>query len=224
MQFGDDAGGDLIEEKVFRGPLSQQIRQVLDYLDGLSTSVIRKVPGQAEAVHFVAFPYEAMEEAISNAVLHRSYESPPEPIKVYLYPNRLQITSYPGPVPGLDHRDLLPNRAAAAGPATAASGSFSKSFAWPRCAARGSPRFGAKMRENGSPEPEFDFDEARVYFRVVLPAHPGYVVLHALRKSAQLWATGDRQRAMHHLEAARPRRSAFRGPGGPVDRLRGRPG
>ena len=109
MQFGDDAGGDLIEEKVFRGPLPQQVRQVLDYLDNLSTSVIRKVPGQAEAVHFVAFPYEAMEEAISNAVLHRSYESPPEPIKVYLYPNRLQITSYPGPVPGLEHKDLLPD-------------------------------------------------------------------------------------------------------------------
>ena len=204
VQFGDDAGGDLIEEKVFRGPLPQQIRQVLDYLDSLSTSVIRKVPGQAEALHFVAFPYEAMEEAISNAVLHRSYESPPEPIKVYLYPNRLQITSYPGPVPGLDHKDLLPDARPPQAPMrNRRIGEFLKELRLAEMRGTGVPTIRRKMRENGSPDPEFDFDDARVFFRVVLPAHPEYVVLHALRESAQLWATGDRQRAIHHLDEAR---------------------
>ena len=67
----------------------------------------------------------------------------------------------------------------------------------------GVPTIRRKMRENGYPDPEFDFDEARVYFRVVLPAHPEYVVLHALRESARLWATGERQRAIDRLEEAR---------------------
>lgn len=203
VQFGDDTGGDLIEEKPLHGPLPQQIRQVLEYLDNLSSNVIRKVPGQAEAVHFVAFPYEAMEEAISNAVLHRSYESPPEPIKVYLYPNRLEITSYPGPVPGLEPKDLLPNARPPQAPMrNRRIGEFLKELRLAEMRGTGIPTIRRKMRENGSPEPQFDFDAARSYFRVTLPAHPEYVVLHALRESAQLWATGDRPRAIRRLEEA----------------------
>ena len=49
VQFGDDTGGDLIEEKFFRGPLHTQITQVLDYLNGFNTTLIKKVPHQAEA-------------------------------------------------------------------------------------------------------------------------------------------------------------------------------
>ena len=58
------------------------------------------------------------------------------------------------------------------------------------------------MRENGSPEPFFEFDQGRSYFRVVLPAHPQYLVIHALREAAHLWATGERNRAIQHLENA----------------------
>jgi ATP-dependent DNA helicase RecG len=204
VQFGDDTGGDLIEERVFRGPLPQQIRQVLDYLDSLSTSVIRKVPGQAEALHFVAFPYEAMEESIANAILHRSYESPPEPVKVYLYPNRLEITSYPGPVPGVELQDLLPDARPPQAPMrNRRIGEFLKELRLAEMRGTGIPTIRRKMRENGSPDPQFEFDPQRTYFRVTLPAHPEYVVLHALRESAQLWATGDRERAVRHLEEAR---------------------
>jgi ATP-dependent DNA helicase RecG len=58
------------------------------------------------------------------------------------------------------------------------------------------------MRENGSPEPKFEFDYGRTYFRVILPAHPQYVVIHALRNSAHLWATGERRNAIANLEDA----------------------
>jgi ATP-dependent DNA helicase RecG len=61
------------------------------------------------------------------------------------------------------------------------------------------------MSENGSPEPIFDFDDARTYFRVILPAHPQYIVIHALRESAHLWAVGERQKAIQNLEAAAKR-------------------
>jgi ATP-dependent DNA helicase RecG len=59
------------------------------------------------------------------------------------------------------------------------------------------------MKENGSPSPIFDFDESsRNYFKIILPAHPQYIVIHALRESAHLWAIGERQRALSNLEAA----------------------
>ena len=205
VQFGDDVGGDLIEEKVFRGPLPRQIRQVLAFLDNLAADVVRKVPGQAEARRFVAFPYEALEETISNAVLHRGYDAPPEPIKVYLYPDRLEITSYPGPVPGLRREDLQ----AGAHPPQAPMrnrriGEFLKELRLAEMRSTGIPTIRRKMQENGSPAPQFDFDdESRAYFRVTLPAHPEYVVLHALREAARLSATGERERAIEHLSVAR---------------------
>ena len=203
VQFGDDAGGNLIEERQFRGPLPRQIRSVLDYLNSLSTSLTRKVPLQAEAIRFVAFPYEAMEEAISNAVLHRSYESP-EPIKVYLYPDRLEIISYPGPVPGLSRADLQKGARPSQAPMrNRRIGDFLKELRLAEMRGTGIPTIRRKMSENGSPEPQFDFDDDRSYFRVTLPAHPEYVVLHALRESAQLWSTGERSRAVALLERAR---------------------
>jgi ATP-dependent DNA helicase RecG len=58
------------------------------------------------------------------------------------------------------------------------------------------------MRENGSPQPRFDFDDDRTYFRVILPVHPRYQLLHALRESAHLWALGEKPQAIDHLERA----------------------
>ena len=206
VQFGDDAGGDLIEEKVFRGPMNLQISQALDYLNSLSTTMLRKISNQAEVARSVAFPYEAMEEALVNAVYHRSYENVPEPVKVYLYPDRMEIISYPGPVPGIEMRHLqkggavppVPNR-------NRRIGEFLKDLRLAERRGTGIPKIRRKMSENGSPDPLFEFDENRTYFRVILPAHPQYVILQSLRESAQLWATGERQKAIQNLDAARRR-------------------
>lgn len=207
VQFGDDAGGDLIEEKVFRGPLNLQVSQALDYLNSLSTTMLRKLPNQAEVARSVAFPYEAMEEALVNAIYHRSYEeNVPDPVKVYLYPDRMEIISYPGPVPGIEMRHLkkgasvppVPNR-------NRRIGEFLKDLRLAEARGTGIPKIRRKMIENGSPEPVFEFDEGRSYFRVILPAHPQFVVLHSLRESAQLWATGERQRALQNLDEAHQR-------------------
>ncbi len=203
VQFGEDAGGDLLEEKVFRGPVQLQIRQTLNYLNGFSTTMIRKVPNQAEAHMAVTFPYEAMEEAVVNATYHRSYEGVPEPVKIYLYPSRMEVISYPGPMPGIEKHHFrqgsstppVPNR-------NRRIGEFLKDLRLAEGRGTGIPKIRRKMSENGSPDPVFEFDESRSYFRVTLPAHPEYIVIHALRESAHLWAVGERQKALANLEAA----------------------
>lgn len=202
VQFGDDAGGDLIEEKVFRGPIHFQLRQALDYLNSFSTSMIKKIPGRAEAHKAVAFPYESMEEALVNAVYHRSYEIR-EPIKVYLYPDRMEIISYPGPVAGIEIHHLQAGETVP--PVQSRNrriGEFLKELDLAEGRGTGIPKIRRKMRENGSPEPKFEFDTEKTYFRVILPAHPQYVVIHSLRNSAHLWATGDRKGAVANLEQA----------------------
>jgi ATP-dependent DNA helicase RecG len=203
VQFGDDAGGDLIEERQFRDPLPQQIKATLEYLDRLGGTLVQKVRGQAEVERTVPYPYEAMEEAIVNAVYHRGYDGPREPIKVYLYPDRMEIISYPGPVPGVQRQHLEPGHSPAVAPArNRRIGEFLKELRLAEGRGTGIPKIQRRMLENGSPEARFDFDDDRTYFRVILPVHPRYQVLHALRGAAQLWALGRKTRAIDHLQRA----------------------
>lgn len=206
VQFGGDSGGDLIEEQIFRGPIHLQIRQALNYLDSLSTKMIKKIPGQAEAQRTVAFPYEAMKETLVNAFYHRSYEGIYDPIKVYLYPDRMEITSYPGPMPGIEMRHFLPGaNMPQVSNRNRRIGEFLKELKLAEGRGTGVPKILRKMEENGSPQPIFDFDETRTYFRVILPTHPQYIVIHALRESAHLWAIGEREKAIQALETAAQR-------------------
>jgi len=203
-QFGEDVGGNTIEEKYLRGPIHHQIRQSLEYLNNLSQITVKKIPGIAEVSRTVAFPYEAMEEAIVNAFYHRSYDADyPDPVKVYLYPDRMEIISYPGPVPGINREQFTPEGFIPQVPnRNRRIGEFLKELNLAEGRGTGIPKIYKKMRENGSPLPKFDFDEKRTYFRVILPAHPQYIVIHALRESGRLWAIGERHEAVSNLEEA----------------------
>lgn len=206
--FADGAGGNVLEERIFRGPLHRQVRDCLTYLQNMTTSYFEKQSTRAEISGWVSFPYPALEEAIVNAVYHRSYEGNPEPTKVYLYPDRMEITSYPGPVPGLLPEHFLPERfrEGKSVPAVPARnrriGEILKELKLAEARGTGVPTVFRAMEANGSPAPRFEFDEARTYFTVVLPAHPEYVALMALRESALAVAKGDRRGAIRRLEAA----------------------
>ena len=55
------------------------------------------------------------------------------------------------------------------------------------------------MRANGSPDPRFEFDEHRAWFRATLPAHPEYVAVSAVRDAAHLRALGDAEAGFRRL-------------------------
>jgi ATP-dependent DNA helicase RecG len=200
VQFGDDAGGDLIEEKQFKGPISDQIHSCLNYLDSIGGgTLLEKISGQPEVERTVPYPYEAMREAIVNAVYHRSYEYPPEPIKIYLYPDRMEIISYPGPVTGISQNDFNRSSIPAVPARNRRIGEFLKDLRLAERRGTGIPKIQRRMLENGSPDAEFIFDDDRTYFRVVLPVHPRYRIIHFLREASHLWAVGDREKAVNAL-------------------------
>ncbi|MBX3184122.1 MAG: putative DNA binding domain-containing protein [Polyangiaceae bacterium] len=173
VSFHDAAGGDTLTERVFRGPLHEQVRQCVLYLDGLISRHLEKQSDRLEARAWVSFPIPALREAIVNAVYHRSYEGSVEPTKVYIYPDRIELISYPGPVPGIEMRHL---EAAAVPPPVPARnrriGELLKELRLAESRGTGLSKIRRTMAENGSPSPTFEFDEARSYFRVTLPAHP----------------------------------------------------
>jgi len=139
-------------------------------------------------------------------VYHRSYEGVAEPIKVYLYSDRLEIISYPGPVPGieqahLDGREPIP-------PVPARNrrvGEFLKELRLAEGRGTGIPKVRRVMTQNGSEPPRFDFDADRGYFRVTLPAHPEYQAILAIQDVANLRAVGDTNGAVRRLQEAHTR-------------------
>ncbi len=194
VRFRDE--GDFIEERVFRGPIPYQIKSVLEYLDSLGGTFLQKVPGEAEVEKTIPYPYEAMEEALVNAFYHRSYEEPPEPIKVYLYPDLMEVIRYPGPVPGIQPKHFEPGESIPPVPArNRRIGDFLKELRLAERRGTGIPKIQREMRQNGSPEARFDFDEERTYFRVTLPIHPRYFEIRASMEAADLWAHGDKRGA-----------------------------
>ena len=109
VQFAADRAGNVQEERVFGGGLSDQLRDCLKYLENFSTFHLQKQQHRSQVRGWVSYPLLALRETIVNAVYHRSYDvDQPEPVKVYLYPSHISVISYPGPVMGIEARHLLP--------------------------------------------------------------------------------------------------------------------
>ena len=203
VQFAADSSGNALEERVFRGPLHHQLREAISYLRSFSTRHLQKLPDRPEVKGWVSYPLAAMEEALVNAVYHRSYEGTQEPTKVYLYPDRIEIISYPGPVPGIELHHLEPGARVPPVPSrNRRVGEFLKELRLAEARGTGIPKVFRSMQQNGSPLPRFAFDAARTYFQVTLPAHPEYVAIAALRDAAHLRAIGDERGAVDRLVIA----------------------
>ena len=166
----------MLRERVFRGGLADQLRDSLRHLEGLVQRQIRKEPDRIRARVSVSYPLRALREALVNAVYHRSYQpDAPEPTKVYVYPDRIDVTSYPGPVPGIEPGHLVPGATVPAAPArNRRIGELLKGLELAEGRLTGLSKIFRAMEQNGSQPPRFDFDAGRTWFRASLPIHPEY--------------------------------------------------
>lgn len=203
VEFADGASGNLIEEKYFRGSLHEQLKNALSYLEGLSSARYEKQERDFQVKGWVSYPIPALREALVNAVYHRGYDTSREPTKVYLYPDRIVITSYPGPAPGIQQKHLRQEAPMPLVPArNRRIGEFLKELRLAEGRGTGLPKIYRSMRDNGSQDPQFDFDEQRTYFSVTLPAHPEYVALAALRDAAYFKTLGQESKAFDRIKHA----------------------
>jgi ATP-dependent DNA helicase RecG len=162
-------------EKMFKGPVHRQLENALQYLQSLVIrEKVTKIPGQAEAQRVFNFPYEAVEEALANAVYHRDYEER-KPVEVQVWPSReMTILSYPGPLPPTSPEDLNKRRLVARDYRNRRLGDYLKELGLTEGRATGLPLIRDRMEANGSPEPNFETDKDRTYFLVTLPAHEAF--------------------------------------------------
>jgi ATP-dependent DNA helicase RecG len=147
-------------------------REALEYIQRnyLNETVI-KHRDRAEATRVENFPYIAIEEAVINAIYHRSYEER-EPVEVRIGIDELIILSYPGPDRSVQLDQLRVGRANPRRYRNRRIGEFLKELELTEGRCTGIPKIIDAMRRNGSPPPEFEFDADHSYFMVRLPIHP----------------------------------------------------
>ncbi len=166
--------GDNFTEHYFKGALHHQLRDTLNFI---KTNIIHehvmKIPNQAEALRFYDYPYEALEEALSNAVYHKGYDLG-KPIEVQIFTDKITILSYPGPMPPVSMQILSHQKIVARDYRNRRIGDFLKELDLTEGRGTGFPKIYKKMENNGSPQPIIETDEQDSYFMVTLPINLKY--------------------------------------------------
>ncbi len=172
--FKKDPTGSEMTEYTFDGPLDSQIRGALQLLkeQAISTKII-KVEGQAEALRLKSYPFGALEEAVVNAVYHKSY-SQNEPVTITVNQDSIDILNLPGPDPSISDESIREHRMISTHYRNKRLGDFLKELGLAEGRNTGIPKIIKEMEDNGSEPPVFMTDEGRSYMRVVLPIHSAF--------------------------------------------------
>lgn len=162
-------------EKQFDGTIQKQLIDVLGYIktNVIKTKVI-KHSDREKADRFDNYPYDAIEEALANAVFHRNYELQ-DPIEVRILPEAIEIISYNGVDPSLKQADFDAGKVRARRYRNRRVGEFLKELRLTEGRGTGIPTIVKSLTDNGSPQPIFDANEPeRTHFIVEIPIHPTF--------------------------------------------------
>ena len=175
VAFPKGLGGNEIDEKTFRGPLDQQLRDALRYISNnyIQRKII-KYPDRAEADHIYNYPYAALEEALANAVYHKAYDVR-EPIEVRIEDDKIEIVSYPGPVYSVTPEQLKDYRVSNRRYRNRRIGEFLKELHLTEGRNTGFKKILDAIKRNGSPLPEFETDKEHSYFISRIFVHPDFI-------------------------------------------------
>ena len=169
-----DPTGQGMTERVFKGPLDRQLRDVLSYIrNNVIAEKVIKVKGQAEALRIFNYSYDAIEEFVSNAVYHKSYQIH-EPITIRIEKEQIEITSIPGPDRSISDEDIKNYSMRARRYRNRRIGDFLKELHLVEGRNTGIPMAINAIKDNGSPLPKLLTDNERSYFTVIIPIHDSF--------------------------------------------------
>ncbi len=170
-----DTTGTNMTEKVFTGPIQRQLKDALAYIKNYTLKEVTiKEKNRAEAVKIYNYPYAAVEEILSNAVYHRSYQIN-EPITVRITPQSIEITSFPGFDRSITDEDIAKYQIRARVYRNRRIGDFLKELKLIEGRNTGFPNAIKALTENGSDLPKFDMSPQRDYLSVTIPIHSYFV-------------------------------------------------
>jgi len=177
VEFPDGVAGSSFIEKNFDGPIQQQLIDALAYLKAqIIKSKTIKIKGEALSKTFFNYPFEALEEALANAVYHKNYELR-EPIEVRILPEAIEIISYGGPDPSIRKDDLNNGIIRARRYRNRRIGEYLKELNLTEGKGTGIPTIKRTLSLNGSKPAQYDTDgDERRFFVVIIPVHEVFLL------------------------------------------------
>ena len=133
-----------------------------------------KVDGRAEADRFFNYPYNALEEALVNAVLYKNYKED-VPVEIRVYVDQIQIINFPGPDHYIDMEKFVAGKIRARRYRNPKIGEFFKEIDLSEKKSTGISKILRELKRNGSPVPEFETDADRTYMITTMRIHERFV-------------------------------------------------
>jgi ATP-dependent DNA helicase RecG len=166
-----DPTGTNMLEKIFTGPIQRQLKDALAFIKNYAIQeAVIKESDKAEATRIFNYPYAAIEEILSNAVYHRSYQIN-EPITVMITPESIEITSFPGFDRSITDENINNYQIRAKIYRNRRIGDFLKELKLIEGRNTGFPNAMKALANNGSDMLEFDMNQQRDYLTVTIPVH-----------------------------------------------------
>lgn len=190
---GKDADpNDFIEAEPIKGPADYMITKAVDYL---CTMVVRqrvkKVSYQQESIRTFNYPIEAIEEAVSNSIYHRSWDVQ-EPVEISVMPDHIEIINYGGADRSIRLEDLMSGkRVISRRYRNRRLGDYLKELHLTEGRGTGFPTIKRALELNGSPMATFDADADRTYFMISIPCREDFIQKElSVDKGGHLLPTG----------------------------------
>lgn len=169
---GLDRSVDTAERHTLTGSIIEQAKKAIELLNTQVYTVFDKTSNKPNQVKY---PIRALQEAMINAIVHRDYEIP-QPNRVTIFENRIEITS-PGTLHwGVDKAKFLDGKASPKWRNQSFAYLFNK-LQLAQSEGQGIPTIFRTMQEEGCPQPFFEIDEDSV--TCILPAHPRHQKIRA---------------------------------------------
>ena len=167
---GIDRSESTAERYIFTGSIIEQAKKSIELLNSQIYTAFDK---NSNKPNQVKYPNRALQEAVINAIVHRDYEIP-EPIRITVFINRIEIQS-PGALHwGVDREKFLQGRASPKWRNQSFAYLFNK-LQLAQSEGQGIPTIIRTMKEEGCPAPIFEIESESL--TCILPANPRHQLI-----------------------------------------------
>ena len=163
---------NMYEAPVITGSVTQIIERTLEYLNRMVVmQSIIKPKNDNHSIKFYTYPYQALEESVTNSLYHRDYREW-EPVVITVEPKGITIQNVGGPdrsIPSADisRGELLISKRYR----NRRLGEYLKELELTEGRSTGIPTIQNVLKANGSPRAIVVTDEERTFFRITIPCH-----------------------------------------------------
>lgn len=196
---GYDQSDQIMDRKEITGTVPEMIDEAAKFVNRFSIVESKISNDSVYRMDKQEYPFVPVREALANAVAHRDYTNIGTQVDLYMFDDRIEITS-PGGLGGGVTKDDLENATGNRWTRNPTLASLLYELRIVERAGTGIKRMFKEMKSNGSNPPSFIITDSRV--KVILKAHPDYVARRHFEDAIFAKDRGELEAAKKHLVEA----------------------